>query len=170
MELDGWENRWFPITDVVLATNVPEAHAMVFKNLSQTEGLEVIVSVGTFLERLETLPKSREEGGLGATGRNARELLIKRGLDSNAVAEARALLEKVGKIEPSDIDASGVPSEREEMLERDLWNWYLEWSGIARIAISDRRLLRTLGFLRDSSGSNREPEVPEEPGDAPPAA
>jgi hypothetical protein len=98
MELDGWENRWFPIADVVLATNAPEAHAMVFKNLTQTEGLEVIVSVGTFLERLEALPKSREEGGLGATGRKARELLVKRGLDPNAVAEARTLLEKVGKI------------------------------------------------------------------------
>jgi hypothetical protein len=163
MELDGWENRWFPIADVVLATNVPEAHAMVFKNLAQTDGREVIVSVGTFLERLEALPKSREEGGLGTAGRNARDLLTKRGLDHNAVAEARALLDKVGKIEPNDVDTSGVPSEREEMLERDLWNWYLEWSGIARIAISDRRLLCTLGFLRSSGGSADEPEAPDEP-------
>lgn len=166
-ELDRWENRWFPIADIVLATNSPEAHAMVFKNLSQTDGPEVIVSVGTFLDRLEALPKSREEGGLGATGRSARELLVKRGLDSNVVAEARAWLEKVGKIDPSELDMSGMPSERDEKLERDLWNWYLEWSGIARIAISDRRLLRTLGFLRGSSSSSQEPEFPEEPGDGP---
>jgi hypothetical protein len=36
VELDGWKNRWFPIADVVLRTNAPEAHAMVFQNLSQT--------------------------------------------------------------------------------------------------------------------------------------
>ncbi len=100
---------------------------------------------------------------LGAAGRKARDLLTKRGLHPEVIAEARALLGKVGKVESSDASTSEVPSEREEMLERDLWNWYLEWSGIARIAISDRRLLRTLGFLRNSGGSSGDPETPEEP-------
>ena len=31
--------------------------------------------------------------------------------------------------------------------EEAMWAWYLEWSTIARHAISDRNLLRALGFL-----------------------
>lgn len=31
-----------------------------------------------------------------------------------------------------------------------MWSWYLEWSRIARAVITDRRLLRDLGFLRSA--------------------
>lgn len=34
-----------------------------------------------------------------------------------------------------------------------MWNWYLEWGEMARIAISDRRLLRQLGFLGPKRGA-----------------
>src|SRR5262245_17784846 len=37
-ELDRWENRWFPIVEIVLRTNYPNVHDVVFLNLSQTEG------------------------------------------------------------------------------------------------------------------------------------
>ena len=40
------------------------------------------------------------------------------------------------------------PAETVEDAEKRLWSWYLEWSVIARAAIRDRRLLRSLGFLR----------------------
>jgi hypothetical protein len=29
-----------------------------------------------------------------------------------------------------------------------MWAWYLEWSTIARQVITDRKLLRSMGFLR----------------------
>jgi hypothetical protein len=82
----------------------------------------VIVSVATFLERIDVLPKSKEEGGLRAAGRKARDLLTKRGLHPEVIAKARALLGKVGKIESIDASTSEVPSEREEMLERLRWS------------------------------------------------
>jgi hypothetical protein len=37
-----------------------------------------------------------------------------------------------------------------------LWSWYLEWSGIARVAIKDRRVLRMLGFLRTRAAASEE--------------
>ena len=40
-----------------------------------------------------------------------------------------------------------------------MWAWYLEWSTIARRAITDRRLLRQLGFLHHSKS---EPAVADE--------
>ena len=57
-----------------------------------------------------------------------------------------------------------------EAAEQELWTWYLEWSAIARVAISDRRLLRSLGFLRyksQASGAEDEDESddPEDPED-----
>lgn len=161
-ELDAWENRWFPIVDAVLASNAPEAYAMVFKNLSQTEGPEVIVSVGTFVERIELLGKPKDDGGLGAPGKKVRELLEKRGLTSAVVGEAKSLLDRVGKIAPATESDPVATTEADALLERDLWNWYLEWSGIARVAITDRRLLKALGFLRTTAGG--EAEEPTDPG------
>jgi hypothetical protein len=62
-----------------------------------------------------------------------------------------------------------------------LWVWYLEWSAIARVAVKDRRLLRSMGFLNgsgggkasldeslleeDSSSSEEEAAAPEAPGE-----
>jgi hypothetical protein len=49
--LDDWENKWFPIAGATLKRRAPQVHAWLFRNLSQTEGPAVIVSVGTFVER-----------------------------------------------------------------------------------------------------------------------
>jgi hypothetical protein len=37
-----------------------------------------------------------------------------------------------------------------------MWSWYLEWSTLARVAISDRRLLRSLGFRRSARADGGE--------------
>jgi hypothetical protein len=47
-----------------------------------------------------------------------------------------------------------VSPEEEQAAEDDLWNWYLEWGGIARNVVSDRRLLRNLGFLQSRRSSD----------------
>jgi hypothetical protein len=163
VDLDGWENKWFPITAATLASNYPDVHAHVFRNLAQTSGSEVVITVSTFLERIEGLAKPKEEGGLGREGRAARELLVKRGLTAAVIAEARDIIEKIGTIEPEEEAARFVPSEEDEAAERKLWAWYLEWSRIARVAITDRRLLRQLGFLQSAAGNIEEPVEPETP-------
>jgi len=44
-------------------------------------------------------------------------------------------------------------------------NWYLEWGEIARVAVTDRRLLRELGFLNAKRPvAQEEAEVGEESG------
>ena len=53
--LDEWENKWFPITSATLTRHAPEVAKWFFKNLSQTEGPAVILSVGTFVERFANL-------------------------------------------------------------------------------------------------------------------
>ncbi|UJR78462.1 hypothetical protein [Sandaracinus amylolyticus] len=162
VELDAWENKWFPICEVVLRNHAPEAHERVFLNLSQTTGPEVIVSVGTFVERVTALPRPRTDGGLGREGRSARDLLAKRGLTDAVIDDARALLARVERIERTEEAASPRSPEDDALAERDLWAWYLEWSTIARAVITDGRLLRQLGF-----GGRARPSDAEHEGDAP---
>jgi hypothetical protein len=154
-QLDGWENRWFPIVELVLRTNFPAAHEVVFRNLRQTEDETVIISVATLLDRLHAMQRSETEGGLGQEGRAARALLVERGLTEAIAAQARALLERIMTL-PSDAGAGEPPSY--DAAERELWRWYLEWSGLLRMSIKDRRLLRALGFLRNSKKSDTETE------------
>lgn len=138
--LDAWENLWFPIAEVTLRTRAPQVHANVFLNLRQASGDEVVVSVTTLLERIAAL---RTDGS--AESASALGLLAKRGLDDARLAEGRALLDAakaaivpkpVSKVDPATVEAA----------EKALWTWYLEWSGIARATIHDRRALRALGF------------------------
>ncbi len=143
-ELDAWENRWFPIVDVVLRTRHPRVHEVVFRNLHQTEGAEVLVSVRTLLERLEAIGRPEKRGGLGKAGRDALDLLARRGLNEEALGHARALLARMQEGPGEDVPAAD-PEARARAEER-LWNWYLEWSGIARAVIKERSVLVSLGF------------------------
>ncbi len=145
-ELDAWENRWFPIVDVVLRTQHPRVHEVVFRNLHQTEGAEVLVSVRTLLDRLDVIGRPEKKGGLGKAGRDALDHLALRGLNEEALGRARALLTSVQ--EPPEDDARIADPEARARAEERLWNWYLEWSGIARAVIKDRRVLASLGFRR----------------------
>jgi hypothetical protein len=142
--LDDWENHWFPIASVVLQRHFPNVHERVFRNLSQAEGAAVIITVSTFLERLDKIPQPESDGGMGAEGQQARELLENRGLKAVVVDEARGMLQRLGAVEAAE------PRVEEDYAaaEDAMWSWYLEWSTIVRTAIKDRRLLRQLGFLQ----------------------
>ena len=77
-ELDAFENKWFPIARVSLERHHPEMAAELFLNLSQTEGVEVAVSVRTFLERLAQMQQG--VAPFDAGGSEAWKLLQQRGL------------------------------------------------------------------------------------------
>ena len=161
-QLDAWENRWFPITQTTLQHRYPELAEQVFLNLSQTSGLEVAISVSTFVERIRGLAKR------GGEHKAAREILAQRGLDEREIQRAEGLLEKFGTVrfdDPNTVNLEQELAAREEA-EAQLWNWYLEWSTIARNVIHNRNLLRAMGFLRTTSSSEDE-ELDEAAVDAP---
>ncbi len=142
-QLDAWENRWFPVAQASLRTRFPAAHAYLFLNLTQTEGAEVILSVSTFLQRLNKLST---EPSLEGEGPAARELLATRGLNGATIQTASALLEQLGAPAPSAEPLVPDPAEQ-AAAEAQMWAWYLEWGEIARVAVTERRLLKELGFL-----------------------
>lgn len=146
-KLDAWENRWFPIASATLERRFPAVSAQVFKNLTQTSGPEVAVSVRTFVERYDQMAAS--VGSYGPEGAAATAILTARGLTSAVVDEARALLDTVGRIETYP-DVTTIEEDEDALAkaEADLWSWYLEWSRIARIAVKQRALLKQMGFAQ----------------------
>jgi hypothetical protein len=144
--LDAWENRWFPIAVASLRTRFPAIYENLFRNLSQTEGPEVIISVGTFLSRLEELKSTPD-------GKAAAELLASRGINATVISEAKAMLAKLQTSQDFVFPAPTYSEEENKEREDALWNWYREWGGIARAIVTDRRELKSLGFLDDSGRS-----------------
>jgi hypothetical protein len=151
--LDEFENTWFPVARATLAARYPEIGQVLFLNLSQYTGVEVVVSVSTFLERLEQMGKG--EGDFGEQGPEARKLLAQRGLTEKKVQEAQGQLEAIATFSETPVQ-EGPSVEEQKAAEDRLWAWYLEWSAIARVAIKDGRLLRSLGFNPRTRSSDTE--------------
>lgn len=144
-KIDAWENRWFPIVSATLERRFPAVHAQFFNKLSQTSGPAVAVSVGTFLARYDEMATGA--GSYGAEGVAAEAILEARGLTAGVLDDARAMLAKVSSIE----SRPGVTTMEEDAAElakaeQRLWDWYLEWSQIARVAVTQRPLLKQMGF------------------------
>ena len=157
--VDAWENRWYEIIDVSLTRNFPAVRDKVLLNLSQTEGPPVLLSVQTLVARIDALvaPEASDED------RAAHALLQKRGVNAGTLAEVKGLLASAQQAGTVDDTVSAPDAETGTAAEDAMWAWYLEWSTIARRAISDRRMLRALGFLPRKSKAGEEPA--DEPAD-----
>jgi hypothetical protein len=140
-QLDAWENRWFPIARATLRTRYPKLHGALFANLPQAQRLETLLTVGTFVERVGRLAELDKKNGAAA-----KALLAKRGLDDATINEARSLLARAKAVDAPSLRTAGLTAEQLAKHEDALWDWYLEWSAIARVAITNVKLLSKLGF------------------------
>lgn len=151
-QLDEFENYWFPVVSASLKRRYPEVHAEVFQNLGQEEGVEVAMNVSVFLDRIKQISQR-------PNGQEVMALLETRGLTPAAIAEAEGLIKDFIKVQPkSDVDLGALKRAHEQAVDT-MWDWYLEWSTIARTVVSNRRHLRMLGFLSPSGGSDKEEQA-----------
>lgn len=142
--LDAWENRWYQTISATLERHHPALHAKVFANLPRTGGLELFATVPVLLRRLKEL----ESGALGPHGKEARDLLTRRGLVPAVISEATKLLEQSGMPEPTMQQPAPFDPAAAQAAEDAMWAWYREWSQILRVEITDGRVLRELGLTR----------------------
>ncbi|HEX2878462.1 MAG TPA: hypothetical protein VHO25_02885 [Polyangiaceae bacterium] len=149
--LDEFENTWFPVARVTLEAHYPEVAAVLFRNLTQQSGPAVMVSVNTFLKRIAQMESG--EGGFGKAGVAARAVLCERGLTPDKVEQVQKLVDQLATLAVETPPQGPSIAEQQEAEER-LWAWYLEWSGIARVAIKDGRHLRALGFVNQRKGAD----------------
>jgi hypothetical protein len=153
--VDAWENHWFPIIQASLARSFPDVKEHMFLGLRQTSGPGVLLGVALLVQRVEALRGPRST----PREREAFALLQRRGLGDAELSEVRVLLEAAKQAPPE----APPPARTDPHAGEDAaWAWYLEWSAIARRAITDRRMLRELGFLAGPGD-----ESPAEPSDSP---
>ena len=59
------------------------------------------------------------------------------------------------------VDVSTIDRDAEQLARAEgaLWAWYLEWSQIARVAVTQRALLRQMGFVSTSQAKSVAPAV-----------
>jgi hypothetical protein len=100
--------------------------------------------IETLVTRLDALPAE------------VRSVLAERGLSGEVLAQARQLVREfrtfTQRSEPyvaHDVEAAAIGA---------LWLWYRDWSAMARQTITDRRLLRALGFHKAMAEHEPEPE------------
>jgi hypothetical protein len=176
-DIDAFENTWFPRTRAIIRRVVPRARrdafeAAFFKNLEQQPlGPAVIVSVRTYLSRVEDLAKTGD-----ADAKRVRETLLERGLTDSKVSDIRALLSKLegtgggkkaGKVSASDL--AKAQTDQREALE-DLRAWFNDWGTTLR-SVFNLRAQITLGLAVlkrtrkgvDENVGEEEPEAEEKP-------
>lgn len=139
--LDRWENFHHPLVSAVLARLAPAIHAQVFKDLPQTSGTELLVTVPTFLDRLQAL----RDASAGTPERAAWDLLVAHGFDPAAMGEARALVAEATSVAAAEATVPEPVPAGTEALDA-IWSWYLQWSRIARLTIPDARVLAKVGL------------------------
>jgi hypothetical protein len=149
---DAFENTWFPIAKHALRRHHPEIAKAFFANIERADGVATTATVSMFVERVEAL----EAGAFGEGSADARALLLERGVTVAVVGEAKVMLAELGKIPGRFEDGSAEQTAATDAM----WHWYLEWSGIARVVVKKRHLLRKLGFRRNHA---EEPESAETP-------
>lgn len=143
--LDNWENTWFPVVSATLERNYPAFYQTVFHNLFQTEGAEVIVSVGTLLDRLASLAQTEN-------GKQALALLTTRGLTPEVRAQAASLIDQLQKTAKTQLPQIDPDSRAvQEKAINDVWAWFREWSQIARTIINRGDVLIRLGLRQPPS-------------------
>ncbi len=148
-ELNAFEDEWFPVVRFALKRRFPAIEEQIFLNLERANGREVTWTTAIFVERLEAM--TRGDAPYGEEGKAAREYLRVRGLTDEHVAHAKALLEQLRRLE-ADVPPPPASDEEVDGAQDAMWQWYLEWSGLARRAVKDGNLLRLLGFKKRKAG------------------
>lgn len=153
--IDSFENRWFPLAKAALQHRHPQVHDFLFLNLPQKTGDEVALTVATFVRRVRQLERGVPELPEAAV---ARALLAERGLLEETLGEVEILITSLEMLEP--MAPASTSREQQRVADEQLWAWYLEWSTVARLAVTDRRYLRALGFGRRGSKATDDEEEP----------
>ncbi len=155
--VDAWENQWFPVIDATLRRSFPKVHEKVMLNLSMTEGLPVILSVSTLMDRLDALRAATDAESQAAVAK-----LNTRGVTTAVLDEVRSILASVKTVNLGPTPTPEEIARQSQENEAAMWAYYLEWSAIARAAIKEKSILRALGF-----GGKKKAAEEDEAGDVP---
>ncbi|WP_437828346.1 hypothetical protein [Sorangium sp. So ce1153] len=168
-DVDTFENTWFPRTRVVIRRVVPRDRreafeAAFFKNLEQQPlGPAVIVSVRTFLSRLDGLSQSND-----ADAKEVRKTLVKRGLTEEKLKDVRDMLGKLevggGPLPQRKVPVAELAKAHKAQREGldDLRDWFNDWATTFRQVFGVKAQLKLgLTTAKRSSTDKKEEDASE---------
>ena len=138
-ELVEFKKRWFSVVRLTLGKRSPRVAALLLGGCDLSSQASAGFLVEPFLTSLAELETSADPDE-----RAARQLLHERGLTAEVCRAAAELVEQSRQLISTKPSAELFAAEASA--EAELWDFYLEWSGLARRAISNRNLLRCLGL------------------------
>ena len=151
-KLDAWHNHWFRVAKVCLQRDFPRVYDQIFLDLNQMPQSSIIL-VQLLLKRIEKLTRAKDADSQAALAK-----LRARGLTPERIAEAEQLVAQL--VQPSQGALPDLQQLRAavEHAEAALWDYYVEWSQLARMAVKDPRLLKLMGFRGGANDDDAELE------------
>lgn len=147
----AWLTPNLAVADAALSTHHAPQHAFVFAgDLKPERGPSAVLVAQTFLARVDQLDAGTRPGAV-AGDRAAVETLRARGITDVERARVRALLAQVQRGAAPDAASAGPIGVRRaspdgRALRGALYQWFHEWSRIARAVITRRDQLIRLGL------------------------
>ncbi len=138
--LDAWRHEWIRIVHVSLAHSFPDVDARLFRGIGKTRQ-ESILFVPAFLDRFEKLERVND-----ASSRAAFAKLRSRGFTAERRQEARRMLQELLHVKRPTVPDPEIRRAAIHQAEAALWEYFVEWSQIARAVLKDARLLKLLGY------------------------
>ncbi len=167
--IDAWDEPNFRVARATLAAEFPDQLTFVFQDLEAQDGVGAVVSVTTFLDRLDELESGKDRKATRKVDQAALVRLAERGIDEGERKRLRGLLGVALSSPPSDDGAPSVaadPKGAGELREAKvaLYNFHAEWSEIARADIKRRDYLIQLGMASRKTGKKKKKDEEEDKG------
>lgn len=151
VELDAWDEPNFRVAQATLQVEFPDQCEFLFENLEPATGAAAVVSISTFLDRLDVLESGKGRKATHKQDHAALKKLATRGITSDERKRLRGLL-AIALVAPDAPAEAPLPApmtipQRRTAL-RALWAWMNEWSEIAKAEIKRRDYLIQLGVAK----------------------
>lgn len=143
---EGYQSLWIPITRATLNGSYPELGQAFCDGMVQRKGAEAPLGVTTLVTRVEELESPNSPWGPNSAA--ARQRLNERGLTPAVVNDGKGLLTEWRDVSESPVvsAAEAATSDDFEQAIESAWDWYVEWSTIARAVLKSKRHLHALGL------------------------
>ena len=139
----------------------PEQCALVFKDLEPAIGAWALLTVTTFLDRLEVLEKGEGRKGTRKGDLAALATLEQRGITQDERTRLRGLIQTAKKSSPAPAPGPQQAHEQQEVERiaalKQARAWYDDWADVARAVIKRRDYLIRLGLAKRKAPKKKAP-------------
>jgi hypothetical protein len=171
-QVDAWDAPAYLAAHAVLDRRYPAVSAFLFDNLEASTGVEAVVGVERFLDRIDQLRAGTAPSVDPEQGRSAVQLLATRKIiDEPKEADLRALIATTRRgARPDEVIEAPTLDPNREKVATEFIEWMNEWREVARLAIANRAYRISLGLARRRKNGDADDDTDETDAPAAPIA